>query len=172
LIEVDTPNVETIGVRAFCSCSGLKHVSFPKCTKIGAYGFQTCDKILTMNFPELKTLGGYVFQSCNSVETLVFPKLEAVGTADLYACVKLHTVDLHVCTSISGTAFPYSSKLVTVILRSPTVCSLGSGAFNNTPVAKGTGFIYVPDELVDSYKSATNWANFAEQIKPISELEE
>ena len=44
-------------------------------------------------------------------------------------------------------------------------------AFNSTPIANGTGFIYVPDALVDSFKSATNWSTYADQIKGISELE-
>ena len=29
--------------------------------------------------------------------------------------------------------------------------------------------IYVPDDLVDSYKTATNWVTYADKIKPMSE---
>ena len=47
-----------------------------------------------------------------------------------------------------------------------------TNAFGNTPIGKGAGHVYVPDELVDAYKTATNWVAFADQIKPISELEE
>lgn len=35
----------------------------------------------------------------------------------------------------------------------------------------GSCGIYVPNELVEQYKSATNWSTYASQIKPISELE-
>ena len=31
-------------------------------------------------------------------------------------------------------------------------------------------YFYVPDNLVDSYKAATNWSTYANQIRPISEL--
>lgn len=31
-------------------------------------------------------------------------------------------------------------------------------------------YFYVPDNLVDSYKAATNWSTYASQIRPISEL--
>ena len=31
-------------------------------------------------------------------------------------------------------------------------------------------YFYVPDDLVDSYKAATNWSAYASQIRPISEL--
>lgn len=64
------------------------------------------------------------------------------------------------------------NKLVAFILRRNMLCSLGNkNSFNNTPIASGTGFIYVPDNLVEQYKAATNWSTFANQIKPISELE-
>ena len=62
--------------------------------------------------------------------------------------------------------------LNTLILRADTICTLSStGALTNTPISKGVGYIYVPDDLVDSYKSATNWSVYANQIKGISELE-
>ncbi len=45
-----------------------------------------------------------------------------------------------------------------------------SNAFANTPIAQGTGYIYVPDNLVASFKTATNWSTYASQIKGVSEL--
>ena len=45
-------------------------------------------------------------------------------------------------------------------------------AFKNTPIEKGTGYIYVPDNLVDSFKIAENWSTYADQIKSINEMEE
>lgn len=40
----------------------------------------------------------------------------------------------------------------------------------NSLIANGGGYVYVPDNLVDSYKSATNWSTYASQIKGMSEL--
>jgi hypothetical protein len=74
-------------------------------------------------------------------------------------------------TTIGSGVFGSCSKLAKLILRSNTLCALSSaGAFTSTPIAKGTGFIYVPDDLVDTYKGATNWSTYANQIKGISEL--
>lgn len=47
----------------------------------------------------------------------------------------------------------------------------------NTPIANGEGYIYVPDELVDSYKADNSneyrdWTAWADRIKGLSELEE
>lgn len=43
-----------------------------------------------------------------------------------------------------------------------------ASAFTGTNIAYGKGAIYVPSELVDSYKIATNWSTYADQIYPIS----
>lgn len=59
------------------------------------------------------------------------------------------------------------------ILNTETVCVLVDKiAFNSTPIANGTGYIYVPDALVNDYKKATNWSVYANQIKPLSEYVE
>lgn len=171
LKEVNLPNVETIGTKAFQGCSGLTEISLPKCTHIGDYAFQSCANMTKIDVPELKSMSSYAMQS-TGITHAIFPKLEVLGTANLYGCWRMHTCDLHICTSISNTTFPYCSDLKTLILRSPTMCTIGSGnSFQNTPIASGKGFIYVPDNLVDSYKTAANWSTYAAQIKPLSELE-
>ena len=45
----------------------------------------------------------------------------------------------------------------------------GKGAFNMSPIASGTGYIYVPAALVDSYKAASNWSTYANQIRAIED---
>jgi hypothetical protein len=118
------------------------------------------------------TIGGYGMQSCGALKSIVLPKVQYLDTAALYGCWNLLTIDLPTCTSISSTAIVHCGVLNKLILRSPTLCTLGGGALNNTPYVKGQGFIYVPDNLVDEYKVATNWSAYVDQIKPISELEE
>ena len=41
--------------------------------------------------------------------------------------------------------------------------------FDNTPIKAGYGYIYVPSSLVNTYKTATNWSTFADQIVSIDE---
>ena len=54
-----------------------------------------------------------------------------------------------------------------------SVCVLdNSNAFTNTPIASGTGYIYVPYSLVSSYKTATNWTYFSSQISAIAGSED
>ena len=44
-----------------------------------------------------------------------------------------------------------------------------TNAFTNTPIKSGAGYIYVPAALVDSYKAATNWSVYADQIRAIED---
>ena len=67
-------------------------------------------------------------------------------------------------------SFYECTALRTFILRSSAVCSLGdASAFTNTPIAKGTGYIYVPRALVDTYKAATNWSTYAAQFRALED---
>ena len=40
-----------------------------------------------------------------------------------------------------------------------------------TPIALGTGVIYVPDASLEAYKTATNWSQYSDRIHPLSEIE-
>ena len=63
----------------------------------------------------------------------------------------------------------------TVVNRQKSVGILSSSGFTGSEIAKGRGYIYVPDldsngnNLVDQYKVATNWSVYANQIKGYSE---
>lgn len=46
-----------------------------------------------------------------------------------------------------------------------------TAGFNTTPIGSGEGYIYVPDDLVNSYKSASGWNSLASKIKSLSEYE-
>ena len=57
-----------------------------------------------------------------------------------------------------------------MILRSETMAVLKyTKAFEGTPIESGTGYIYVPAALIDSYKTATNWTQYADQFRAIED---
>ena len=94
----------------------------------------------------------------------------SIGQYAFYGCSALTTADFPMATRIGSYAFRSCSNLTTLILRSETMCTLsGTNAFNNTPIASGTGYIYVPRALVDSYKAASNWSTFANQFRAIED---
>ena len=140
-----------LGIEVFRNYESLAVVDFPNVTSTGVNVFYACYALHTVNLPSLISISSNMFAYSSLLKRLDFPSVE----------------------SISGGAFSGCSCLVTVILRkADTVCTLANvSAFSRTSIAKGTGFVYVPDDLVEQYKAATNWSTFASQIKPISELE-
>lgn len=88
-----------------------------------------------------------------------------------YHSQKLETIILNGVTSIKEhvQSFYFCNKLKSLIIKTQTVASLGaSNIFSNDGISSGTAFIYVPSNLVDSYKAAENWSTYASQIKPIN----
>ena len=145
-------NITSIGDRAFYGCYSLELTSLPESlTYIGGYAFHGCQNLKITSIPAgVTSLPSYCFRACNSLNELTI---------------------LGDITSISSRAFETDANLEKVILPNVTsVPTLGSNVFNLTPISKGTGYIYVPDSLVDSFKSASNWSTYASQIKGISEL--
>ena len=91
-------------------------------------------------------------------------------SGSFYNCTKLEKIDFDVLGEMKDADFYRCSALTAVIIRSPAVCAMSdSNAFKSTPIKSGTGYIYVPAALVDSYKAATNWSVYADQIRAIED---
>lgn len=144
LTGVDLPHITSGDGSLFANCSNLTEVKLDGIGTFSGGTFESCTKLPKIYLPSLTTISGWgwAFNSCTNLEKVYFPKL----------------------TDFSGALSCFNScgKLTTVILGASTVCSLSSSnVFPQTPIANGTGYIYVPSALVNSYKSATNWSNFA-----------
>ncbi|MBE6934697.1 MAG: hypothetical protein E7462_06600 [Ruminococcaceae bacterium] len=122
---------------------------------------------------EITTLGEYALYANRSMTKAVFPNVTVAYYYSLGACSALKHVEFHRQVTLHNSIFQYSQSIEKLVLRSQTRCSLGSAtALANSSFANGTGYIYVPDDLVDLYKVSNNWVTYASQIKPLSELEE
>ena len=91
-------------------------------------------------------------------------------------CTALQAVDMGTPTTanpitLGSNGFQSCSSLIAVILRRTNgVVSMGAlTTFTGTPIANGTGYIYVPRDLVDKYKAATNWSVYADQFRAIED---
>lgn len=176
LTDVAAPNATQIEKYAFYGCSNLDDVDFPCVTSVGAYAFVNCP-LANVNLPKLTALPdlGNVFDGAGKDTNAVFQSLNTVGS-DSFRYSLFTQIDLPVCTFINDRAFYGAINLNTLILRSDTVCTLNSenalqGPVDDalTPIAKGTGYIYVPSALVDSYNAETNWSTFANQFRKLEE---
>ena len=171
LTSVNLENCVEIQDSAFQSCPGLTSVNAPTLTILGANAFYNSG-LLTFNGPLVTSIGDGCFQKA-ALTSATLPLVTTVPSGCLRGCTKLERVDLGAATSIVRTAFTDSTALETLIIRTETLCTIADASvtLRGTKIAAGTGYIYVPDNLVDSYKAATNWVAFANQIKGLSELE-
>lgn len=118
---------------------------------------------------QVSSVSNYAFRYCNGLTAMAFSEaLTSLGTNSFQGCSILETVDIGGTPSLSNGIFNSCSALTTLILRGDRLVSLpNTNVFIGTPIAAGTGYIYVPAALVNTYKSAANWANYAGQIRAI-----
>lgn len=174
LESINLPHAVEIGSTAFRDNIALTTVNAPKVETIGTNAFYYCTSLTNVELPSLKTSGMNAFQNCFSLASITLPKLEKVNSYMFSGCSELTRVDLHIALDIRSGAFSGCNKLETVILRSYPFVSLleNSNAFTNTPIASGTGYIYVPKAMVDSYKTGNVWSTYANQIRAIEDYPE
>lgn len=143
-------------------------------TSLRTRACQGATKLVTVNLPLVTSLGSYAFYQCSGLETVKLPKLTSVSTQVFYSCTKLQHADCGQLSAMPAQTFNACSALTELILRKSTsICTLSNvNAINNSPIGKGTGYIYVPSALVDSYKTATNWSTFANQFRAIEDYPE
>lgn len=126
-------------------------------------------KITSLEAAALKTVGTGAFQICLNLRYALLPAAKSIGSHAFYGDAALTRVETNEVCAMGYNAFNGCAGLTALILRADGLCTLDTGALGRTGIASGTGYIYVPDDLVDSYKTATNWSTYAAQIKPLSE---
>lgn len=133
------------------------------------------DRTITGHYEnnEISSVGNYAFAQCKKIESINFPNAIVIYGYAFDNCQNLKIAELPMVNEIQHPSFRNCAQLEKFILRGDSVASLSNtNVFLYSGIANGTGYIYVPDELVDSYKAATNWSAYANQIKPLSELGE
>lgn len=138
----------------------------PHLTLLRNYAFAYCENLSFVNFPNIKRVTEGSFQNCISLTSVEFKSAEYIDLRAFYNCVNLTTAKFPKVSSIAATvAFYGCLKLSSLYLTNSSVCLLShSNAFSNTAIANKTGYIYVPSSLVASYKTATNWTYYSNQI--------
>lgn len=151
----------------------LTSISDNRVTSIGTNTFNGCTYLTTAVLSSALSIDSNAFTRCSGLTTTFFPLVTTIGSNAFNACTSLAAVDFPLAATIMTRAFVGCTSLTVFILRAQSVCTLtNADAFSNTPIANGTGYIYVPDNLVNDYKAATNWTVYAEQIKGLSQLPE
>lgn len=191
LKSVNLPNANITNGNVFNHCHNIENIKIPKTTSINSGLFIYCYKLNSLDISNANRLNGNnIFDNCYSLNDIDLSNITYVssnalaftgfGTITLPNCASLgtyagqgrrtSTIDLSKKITIDGNKFYSANSLVHLILRSDTLCPFSAtSAFTYTPIANGLGWIYVPSGLVESYKTASNWSTYANQIVSLDE---
>lgn len=135
---------------------------------------QAATNLVTVNLPNVTSLGAYAFYQCSNLETVTLPKLTTISTQTWYMCPKLEYADCGLLNSITAQTFASCTALKTLILRKTSgICTLSNAnGVSGSGIGKGTGYVYVPQALIEDYKAATNWSTYAAQFRAIEDYPE
>lgn len=137
-----------VGSYTFFDCGKINPTFGDNCSRIGAYAFQNCGGLAEINTNKVTIILGNAFMGLNKLAKAILPNV----------------------VELNNGVFANCKNLITLALRSATICNLKStGALLNTPIAQGTGYIYVPKNLMEQYKVATNWTLYATQFRAIED---
>lgn len=181
---------KTIQEFSFADCTSLQTVYFSDTIESIATkafintAFQNEDVIIK----GVKDMGAAVFKNCK-MKSVVLPNIVTMagssssGYGNFNGCTLLQYAVLGSgLTSMGGSEFGNCGNLYEFICLASTPPTIGGSNFSSTPIASGTGSIYVPDgttmdaegntiTIVEAYKNATNWKAYASSIFPVSQLE-
>lgn len=168
LQTVVLPNATTIGSCTFQNCTALTSAVFDKAASVGGSMFNGCTALQTVSFPLATGIGGSAFTNAPT-GVLAFPNVTSVSSG---AAAQNGPAGFDFTKKITITASTFNGayRFQHLVLRSSELCQLSNvNAFTNSPIGVGLGYIYVPSDMVDTYKAATNWSTYADRIVPISE---
>ena len=169
LTNISFPKCINISSAAFYCCSNLTAVIMPNCIQVGIYAFSDCTNLSIVSLQNCVSINGYAFYNCSNLTSVFSPNCSIIGQQAFYSCSNLASISFLRCTSIGTSAFYDCRKLESIYFMGNFIASLGSYAFNNTPITNSTylgyyGSIYVPSSLLTSYKAATNWTALSNRI--------
>ena len=176
LEEVVLPDTLTkIPAYSFYNYANLSSINLSKIETLERDSMIGCSSLPSVLILEsAKDLAGNVFVLCTSLERVELPNVVTIADGINYrgcfsGCNNLAWLRIGPnCTKIGSNLRSYSTTTtpLNIICEAVTPPTLGSSPFH---AGGAMGEIYVPAASVDAYKAATNWTQYAAQIKPLSE---
>lgn len=177
LFDYENHSITEISKNGFQDLTCLRSMSSTSLTKTGNYAFRNCTNLESVYLPAITgtSLGYGSFYGCTNLKNISLGNVNYLSGYTFYKCSSLLSIKLPL-TNIYSRDFANCTNLQHIALTSSSVCTSTltslSTVFENTPIASGAGSIYVPNNLVDSYKTDALWSRFASIIKPMSEYTE
>ena len=155
--------------------------------------FNGCFSIQNVIIPNIASFsGGYMYQNAYALEYVITnATVNGFNTFDYYLCASLKYITVPSALTAIDYIAAATTRSITELEFPSTMLSIDQGGLQNMTGLKSVTFnatsvvtlanvnglsggvnstrYYVPDSLVASYKVATNWVTYANQIYPLSE---
>lgn len=164
-------SVSKIKERAFHDCTGITSVTFEGTPYFANYPFNNCTGLTQINAPNLTRIysnyyntASYTFTGCTGLTSVAFPSYGNYATPNygFQNCSNLVVADFGGASGVLNT-FTGCTKLRTLVLRKTAAITTltgwsanALGGIYNNPTEST---IYVPQALISSYQSASNWSS-------------
>lgn len=172
LQEVYLPNVTFIGTDAFLACEALSKINIQNVETLDDSALALCCRITELYLPKAITIGRSACNNMAALKKVTLGNVKTIGNAAFHGNDYLEEIDISLNENVDGIdamAFSNSFRLSKLAIRGTALIPLkNSNALEDTSIADGEGKIYVDPSMVDTYKTATNWSNYAYAIEAIS----
>lgn len=165
--------------RVFSSKSTVTNVDFDEIKVIPIKAFSGLSKLITLNeYPKIpyyiSVIKSYAFNECSNFNITSLPaNLITLDIGAFRNCISIPYMDLSLCTLLYNSSNPFNANVFEgctsmAYIKLPNI-EIVIPATNISSLPTQT-VVYVPDDLVDSYKAATNWNSIENKIKGYSEM--
>ena len=126
--------------------------------------FEGCQSLEYVELPVYENYNG-MFAKCISLQSVIIPEgVKTIGKGFCSQCIALQLLSLPSSLISIGSGLIWGVNGITTLLCYAITPPAVDSSLNGNPVA-----IYVPDESIDEYKSASVWSSHSSIIKPLSE---
>lgn len=170
--EVYLPNVTTIGSSAFRSCEMLSKINIQNVETLDYSALAGCYRITELYLPKAITIDQSACNGISGLKKVTLGNVRKIGRNAFDGNINCEEIDISLNDNVDGiynNAFYRNEKLSKLTIRGAALIELeGPSALAGSAIAYGRGKIYVDPSMVETYKTATNWSNYASAIEAIS----
>lgn len=159
--EIVDDTITQLRTHAFYGCNKITSLTLNGLSYVNQNDsghFQGMTALETLNLPLATAIGYSACSGCTSLKNVYAPNA-GLSYNSFGNCTSLEIADFPKCNYLNGYTFSGCTSLKIVILRYNARIYLNNvSTFGGTPFRNGEGgTIYVPQDLVEAYKTATNW---------------
>lgn len=162
-VNTDT-NIENLLILGYYAEDGVGNLIAKTMYNLASYYPSTKTSLKKYQNKYATEVGVSAFSNCSALTSVDIPNATSVDIYAFSSCSALRTIDLPNATSIGAGAFT-NCYMTEIFLRSKTMCTC-----TGNPNIASSATIYVPESLIDSYKTATYWSNYASKFKTLESI--